>query len=202
MPDGKPAELWQELRGVLSGAGLLDAILPSVVFLVLNNSAGFRPALAGALSASALAFLLRLVRKQKLTYALAGLASVALAAGLGWTAGRADGYFLPALVNDGITLALGLISLALRKPMVAWTSHLARRWPLDWYWHDLVRPAYGEVTWAWMIFFALRLGWQALLLRNAEAGTLALVNLLTLVGYVGLGGLLTIFSNQLGRRGE
>ena len=28
------------------------------------------------------------------------------------------------------------------------------------------------------------------------------VNLLTLVGYVGLGGLLTIFSNQLGRRGE
>jgi hypothetical protein len=63
--------------------------------------------------------------------------------------------------------------------MVAWTSYLARRWPLDWYWHEKVRPAYTEVTLAWILFFALRLLWQVMLFQGQNVNQLAFVNALT-----------------------
>ena len=86
---------------------------------------------------------------------------------------------MPDIVNGGFAVALALVSLVIRKPMVAWTSFLARRWPLDWYWHERVRPAYSEVTVVWILFFALRLFWQVMLFRGNNVGQLALVNTLT-----------------------
>jgi hypothetical protein len=66
-----------------------------------------------------------------------------------------------------------LTSLILGKPLAAWASHLTRGWPLDWFWRDDVRPAYSEVTWAWMIFFLLRLGLQLTLYLQGQVSTLA-----------------------------
>ncbi len=133
----------------------------------------------GALGLAVLIAILRLHRGQSLLYALAGMASVGLAIALAYLLGRSEGYFLPAIVNGGLTVALALVSLAIRKPMVAWTSYIARRWPLDWYWHDHVRPAYTEVTLAWILFFALRLFWQVSLFQGQDVSQLALVNALT-----------------------
>ena len=61
-----------------------------------------------------------------------------------------------------------LASVLVRRPLVAWTSYLARRWPLKWYWHPRVRPAYSEVTLAWAVVFGLRLWLQALLYRAED----------------------------------
>ena len=69
-----------------------------------------------------------------------------------------------------------LLSVILRRPMVAWTSHLARGWPLKWYWHPRVRPAYSEVTWLWAGFFAIRLLLQVALFRGAAPELLAVAN--------------------------
>jgi hypothetical protein len=121
---------------------------------------------------------LRLARGQSLLYALAGIGSVGLAIGIVWLLGRAVGYFLPNLVSGGITFTLALISLIIRRPFVAWTSFIARRWPLDWYWHPKVRPAYTEVTIAWTIFFATRLLWQYSLYQAQATSQLAWVNML------------------------
>jgi len=101
-----------------------------------------------------------------------------LAIGLAYFLGRAEGYFLPAIVNSGLTIAVALVSLVIRRPMVAWTSYLARRWPLEWYWHPRVRPAYSEVTVAWIGFFSLRLFWQVTLFQGGDVSQLALVNAL------------------------
>ena len=49
----------------------------------------------------------------------------------------------------------------------------------DWYWHSRVRPAYTEVTLAWILFFALRLFWQVTLFQGRDVSQLALVNALT-----------------------
>jgi len=68
------------------------------------------------------------------------------------------------------------VSVLARRPLVAWTSYLARRWPLDWYWHPRVRPAYSEVTLAWAVFFAMRLLLQLLLFQGERASTLAAIN--------------------------
>jgi len=181
MPEtsNKARELLEEFRAVTGKVGLLDTILPPVLFLLLNGLAGFTAAMIGALGTAFLIAILRLRRKQSLMYALAGMGSVGLAIALALLLGRSEGYFLPGIVNGGLTIALALVSLLIRKPIVAWTSYLARRWPLDWYWHARVRPAYTEVTLAWILFFALRLFWQVSLFQGQDVSQLALVNALT-----------------------
>jgi hypothetical protein len=178
MPE-KVRELLEEFRAVAGKVGLLDTILPPIIFLLLNGFAGFTAAMFGALGLSVIIAILRLRRGQSLLYALAGMGSVGLAIALALLLGRSEGYFLPGIVNGGLTIALALVSLLIRKPMVAWTSYLARRWPLDWYWHARVRPAYTEVTLAWVLFFALRLFWQVSLFQGQDTSRLALVNTLT-----------------------
>jgi hypothetical protein len=175
----KSRELLEEFRMVLGKVGLLDTVLPPVLFLALNSTVGFQVAVGGALTLAVVIAILRLFRKQSLMYSLAGLGSVLLAILLAWFLGRSKGYFLPDIVNGGLTVALALVSLLIRKPMVAWTSYLARRWPLEWYWHEKVRPAYSEVTIAWTIFFAARLLWQVMLYQRNNVSQLALVNALT-----------------------
>ena len=178
MPD-KVHELLEEFRSVTGKVGLLDTILPPIFFLLLHGLAGFTAAMIGSLGLSIIIAILRLRRGQSLVYALAGMGSVGLAIALALLLGRSEGYFLPGIVNGGVTVALALVSLLIRKPIVAWTSYLARRWPLDWYWHERVRPAYTEVTLAWTVFFALRLYWQVTLFKGQDTSQLALVNALT-----------------------
>lgn len=178
MPD-KARELLEEFRAVTGKVGLLDTILPPLLFLLLNGLAGFTAAMIGALGLSLVIAFLRLRRGQSLVYALGGMGSVGLAIALALLLGRSEGFFLPGIVNGGLTVALALVSLLIRKPMVAWTSYLARRWPLDWYWHEKVRPAYTEVTVAWLLYFALKLFWQVTLFQNNAVNQLAFVNALT-----------------------
>ncbi|HAV76450.1 MAG TPA: hypothetical protein DCX53_03755 [Anaerolineae bacterium] len=175
----KTRELMEELRSVTNGVGVLDTILPPVLFLLLNGLVGFQAAMYGALGTAIVIAIMRLRRKQSLMYALAGMGSVALAFALALLLGRSEGYFLPGIVNGGITIALALVSLLIRKPMVAWTSYFARRWPLEWYWHAQVRPAYTEVTLVWTVFFTLRLWWQVTLFQGQDTSQLAMVNALT-----------------------
>jgi hypothetical protein len=177
--ENKTRELLEEFRSVMGKVGLFDTILPPLLFLVLNNIAGFQIAMIGALGTAIVIGLLRLSRKQSLLYALAGIGSVGLAIAVALLFGRSEGYFLPGIVNGGITVALAVVSLLIHKPMVAWTSYLARRWPIDWYWHTQVRPAYTEVTLAWTIFFVLRLWWQVTLFQGQNVNQLTLVNTLT-----------------------
>jgi uncharacterized protein YjbI with pentapeptide repeats len=70
--------------------------------------------------------------------------------------------------------------------------------PALFYPSDFQRSSYETIYFSFVV--ALTLGFGDVLPKTVAAQIM--VNLLTLVGYVGLGGLLTIFSNQLGRRGE
>lgn len=178
MQPSKWRELLDEFRLVLGTGSLLDAIIPPVIFLLINGLLGFQAAMWTSLGLAVLIAGLRLRRKQSLLYALAGIGSVGLAILIVWLLGRAEGYFLPNLVSGGMTFALAFVSLLIRRPFVAWTSFIARRWPLDWYWHPRVRPAYSEVTIAWTVFFAARLLWQLSLFQAQAADQLAWVNAL------------------------
>jgi hypothetical protein len=83
------------------------------------------------------------------------------------------------MFSGAATIFVAVISVVIGRPMVAWTSHLARRWPLAWYWHPRVRPAYSEVTWMWAFFFMLRSLVQYAVLRDGSVEQLALTNLIT-----------------------
>jgi len=192
---GKWRELLDEFQLVLGTGSLLDAILPPVIFLLTSGLLGFQAAMWISLGLAVLIAGLRLWRGQSLLYALAGIGSVGLAILIVWLLGRAEGYFLPNLVSGGMTFALALVSLLIRRPFVAWTSFIARRWPLEWYWHPRVRPAYSEVTIIWALFFAARLLWQLSLFQERAADQLAFVN--ALLGWPALI-LLLVFSYLYG----
>lgn len=174
--ESKGRELLDEFRLVLGRGNVLDAVLPPLIFLLINSIFGFQAAMWASLGPAVLIAALRLWRGQSLLYAMAGIGSVGLAILIVWLLGRSEGYFLPNLVSGGVTFSLALISLLIRRPLVAWTSFIARRWPLEWYWHSRVRPAYSEVTLAWTVFFAARLLWQVSLFQAQAASQLAFVN--------------------------
>ena len=180
MKQQKWRELLDELRTVFAGRNsFLDAILPPILFLLVNGLVGFQAAMWSALLLSIIIAAARIIRKQPLLYALAGVGSVGIAIGIAWFLGKSEGFFLPGLISGSMTLLLTVVSLVIRRPMVAWTSYIARRWPLDWYWHDKVRPAYSEVTFVWAIFFAARLFLQFSLFQNENVNSLAMTNFIT-----------------------
>lgn len=176
---GKVQEIVEEFRSVMTGrGGWIDSLIPPVVFLLLNALAGFQIALWGALGIALLFAAYRLVKRQPLKYALGGIGGVILAGLIARLVGGAQGYFLPGIFSGFLTTFLCVASVLLKRPLVAWTSFLTRRWPLDWYWHPRVRPAYTEVTLAWGIFFAARTLLQFQLFQQEEVATLGVVQLI------------------------
>lgn len=173
-------ELGDEFRTVvLSQPGLVDAVLPPIVYLAVRALLGFGFAVAAALVLAVIVGLLRLRRSQPVWFALGGVAAVLLAALISRYTNSEAGYFLPGILSGGLTTIVCLVSVLVRRPLVAWTSYLARRWPLAWYWHPGVRPAYSEVTLTWAIFFALRSGLQYALYRQDSGLLLAVLNLIS-----------------------
>jgi hypothetical protein len=173
-------ELIDEFRTVVVGSSnLLDSILPPLIFVALNALLNLQAAIWGALIFVALVVTVRMVRRQSLHYALGGLGGVILAAAVAQLLGRAEGYFVPGIISSVATIFVALGSLIIRRPMVAWTSFIARRWPLAWYWHPRVRPAYSEVTLFWVLFFGLRSALQLAVLRTESVELLALTSFAT-----------------------
>ena len=138
----KAVEILDELRMVLAGrSGLLDALLPPVFFVLLNAIWGVQVAIWASLGLAVLLAMYRILKSQSLLYALGGAGGVALAAGIAYLLGRAEGFFLPTIGSGALTVLVCLVSVLVGRPVVAFTSFIARRWPLGWYWQRKVRPA-------------------------------------------------------------
>jgi hypothetical protein len=180
MRTSKVRELVEEFRLVFTGrSNLIDSIVPPVIFLIVNALLGFEYAMWTSLAIALLITVLRLSKRQPLRYAFGGIGGVVLAIAIAQLLGRAEGYFLPGILTGGLTVIGCLVSVIAGRPLVAWTSYIARRWPLDWYWHPKVRPAYNEVTLAWAVFFAIRLGLQWSLFQEQAAGLLGIIQVIT-----------------------
>jgi hypothetical protein len=192
------ADVTAEIRGLFTGrVSVADGILPPLLFVTVNSVWGLTPAaLAGAGVAVGLVGW-RLGRRRPLRFALAGLGGTLLAAGFALRSGSATGYFLPGIISGGLTTLLILVSILARRPLVAWTSWLTRGWPIDWYWHPRVMPAYIRTSWLWVGFFGLRTTGQWWLFTSDRATALGLVRVLT--GWPALL-LLLVATYLLGRR--
>lgn len=176
----KLQEIWEELKSVLSGK-TIDAIIPPLVYVILNALFGLEIGVIGAVVVAIALGIRRLIQKQNWSYALGGVVLVGVAAGLALITRNAATYFIPAIISSGVLVLAVLVSLVIGKPLAAWASHLTRGWPLEWFWREDVKPAYLEVTWMWAVFFAMRLALQIVLYLQGEAATLAWAN--TLLGW-------------------
>jgi uncharacterized membrane protein len=177
---GKASEVIDEFRSVVLGrGGVLDVMLPPLAFLVANALAGSLPAMLAALLTAGGFVLFRLLRHQSVMYALFGLAGSLLALVVAQALQRDEVFFLPDMITNLALAAASVLSVALRRPLVAWTSHLVRRWPREWYWHPRVRPAYTEVTLAWAVYFLAQALLQLSVFRLRQASYLAALGLFT-----------------------
>jgi hypothetical protein len=191
-------EIGEELRAVVAGrGGLADGVIPPLVFVVANAVSSVRVAAVAGVGSAVLIVATRLATGARARFAVSGLAGTTLAAALAAGSGRADAFFLPGILSGAATTLVLLISIVLRRPAVAFTSWVARGWPLDWYWHPRVRPAYTAVSWLWAGFFGLRAAFQFSLYR-AEA-TEALAATRVVLGWPALLVLL-VATYVLGRR--
>ena len=172
-------ELTQEFRTVFSGrTNTADTILPPLLYALVNMLAGLFPAALSALVLAVFLTVMRLIRKQSWYYALSGLILTLFAVGLAWFTQNAASFFLPDLFTSGILLAAALFSIWAGKPLAAWSSHLTRAWPTEWYWLSRIRPAYAEVTWMWALLIAARLIAQYTLYQQGNASLLGWANVL------------------------
>jgi hypothetical protein len=155
----KSLELLNELKLVFSGRGSrwLDSLLPLLIFLVLIPITSVETAIYTGAAIAASFILFRILKRDALVYALGGLGSVLLAGVFVQLSGTAAGFVLPGLISGAITIVLCVVSVLFNRPLVAWTSFIARRWPRGWYWHPKVLPAYNEVTIGWGVLFSIRL---------------------------------------------
>jgi hypothetical protein len=175
----KIKELLQEFRTVFSGrTNTADTIIPPLLYALVNMLAGLVPAALSAMVLAAILTVLRLIRKQSWYYALSGLVLTLFAAGLAWFSQNAASFFLPDLLTSATLLAATLLSIWAGKPLAAWSSHLTRAWPKEWYWLPNISPAYTEVTWMWAIFIAVRLAAQYALYQQGNVNLLGWANVL------------------------
>lgn len=174
------AEIQEELKSVLAGRGsrLLDSFLPLLIFLIANPIFGVNAALVGALVLAGLFALLRILKKESLVYALGGLGGVLLAGIFVKLSGSESGFFLPGLISGAITIVLCTVSVVINRPLVAWTSFITRRWPLDWYWQPKVLPAYNEVTIIWAVAFSARLALEFWLYQQNAVNALGVARII------------------------
>jgi hypothetical protein len=172
----KASELLDEFRSVVGARQrALDWLLPPLVFLPLQAWLGLTVAAIATLGLAASLLVWRALCHRPMRYALVGLVGLLVAIGASLVSRGAAGFLLPNMVSSGINAALCLVSVTAKRPLVAWTSHVARGWPLEWYWHPRVRPAYTNTTLAWAAFFALRGAVQAAAYLSGSALWLGLV---------------------------
>jgi hypothetical protein len=175
MPDRK--ELVEEFRSVFSGGNsLLDSFLPPLLFLAINALFGFQQALWASLGIGMVITALRLLRKQKIAFALGGLGAALLAIVLRYFLNSSKAYFLPTLINDSLIMLALFVSIIINRPAVAFTSALTRRWPLNWYWHEQIKPAYTEVTYFWVAYYALKVLLLYIIYQQGNLYRLAIIN--------------------------
>ena len=157
-------------------AGLLDAGLPGVVFVLVYTVGGrdLRLSLIVALSTAALLSVLRLVRGQPLQYALSGFLGVGIAAFLASRTGRAEDFYLPGLLyNAGYALAF-LVSIAVRWPIIGVMLSLVTQAGTSWRRDPTLLRAYTRASWVWVGMFVLRLAVQLPLYLVGESALVAL----------------------------
>ncbi len=190
-------EIVSEFRMIGRRASLLDAVIGPVVFALVNAMRGVTDAVIAGLAIAFVVVVYRLVRRGDVTYALGGVGGTLVASGLVLFTGRAEDYFLPGIVGGAFTSLAILVSIFVKRPLLALTSSVMRSWPMGWYLHPQVRPAYTFASWMWAGFFAARAGVQYLLYRDGAVGALAAVRVAT--GWPALVALLVI-TYLVGRR--
>ncbi|MFE6966483.1 DUF3159 domain-containing protein [Agromyces sp. NPDC057679] len=172
----------RDLLGAVGGVrGILEALLPGLVFLVVYSSltsfagydaqAALVPALGASVGLAVVFTIARLVAKGQPTQAIAGLVGVLASAALAlWSGDARDNYVLGFFTNAAYALAL-LISLLVRWPAIGLIVGFLMGDGLAWKQDRRKYRAAQFLTLVWIGLFVARLAVQVpfYLANNVEA---------------------------------
>lgn len=180
MTDPLKDDIWEEIRSLFVGDRTLgDSFAPPLLFVFVNAVWNLGGAAAIAIGAGGAVAIWRIRKGQRVAYAAAGIGAIGFAAFLALRSGRAETYFLPGILSALGYAVAALLSILIKRPLAGWASWAYRRWPLDWYWRDDVRPAYTYVSWIWFGYFSIRGGISAWLFAQELPELLAVFKSLT-----------------------
>ena len=178
-PDDRPVghDDHVSLQAAFGGkAGLLDAGLPGVLFVLSYTFSGrdLRLSLIIALASAALLSIIRVVQRQSLQFALSGFLGVGIAAFIASRTGRAEDFYLPGLLyNAGYALAF-VISIVVRWPIIGVMLALITQAGTGWRQDPVLVRAYTRASWVWVGMFVIRLAVQVPFYLIGEEALVAL----------------------------
>ena len=162
MEGAKPRDREEILEALGGPQGIADSSIPALAFVLVYTFGGNELALAAwvAVGVGAVITLLRLVRRERLQFALAGFAGVAIAAFIASKTGKAEDFFLPGLLlNAGYALAY-LVSIAIRWPLIGVILGPLGGEGMAWRKDPQQVRLYSRASWIWVGVFVLRLAVQ------------------------------------------
>lgn len=159
---------WLEQLQLVFKNKTIDALFPPLIFFVANRLSNLEVAAGLTLFYIFCLIIYRVLKRHTKKYVLVGTGGVLFSIGLSYLSGEAINYYLPGLLSTTLIVLACLTSLAAKKPLAAFASHITRGWPIDWYWRDDIRPAYRNVTILWAVYFSFRLAVQVPLFLMGE----------------------------------
>jgi hypothetical protein len=152
-----------DLAAAIGGRrGLVDSGLPGALFVAVFtlNGQQLRPALWAALGLAAGLAVLRLVRREPLQQAVAGVVGVGIAAWFAARTGEARNYFLPGFLLNAAYVVGYSVSALVRWPLIGVVVGPLLGEGLQWRKDPPRMRAYTQATWLFAGLFALRLAVQ------------------------------------------
>ncbi|MET0591023.1 MAG: DUF3159 domain-containing protein [Naasia sp.] len=168
--------LLQAIGGV---RGVLETLLPSLLFVLLFSFTSSLPLALGVSVGSAAVFaVIRLLQRSPVTQALGGLLAALASAGLALFTGRAEDNFVLGLITNGAYGTAFLVSVVVGWPLVGLAVGYLFGEGTTWRRDRRKFRAMQWITLAWAVLFFARLAVQLPLYLAGEVellGTLKLV---------------------------
>lgn len=159
--------------------GLVESILPGLGFLVAYTIT--HDLLVSVLAPVALAAVFvaaRAIGRTTMMPAVAGLIGIAVSALLALVTGRAEDNFVPGLIINAVSVAVLLVSLLVRWPLIGVIVGLLTNELVEWRADRAKRRVLTVATWLWVGLFSARLLVQAPLYFASQTQALAATKLL------------------------
>ena len=173
-------EDWQgiDVAKMLGGRrGVIDATTPGIVLVIVDAFTSLGWAIGAALIAAAVIAVLRLLRREPLRQAGAGVLGLAGAAALAAYTGSAKTYFLPGiLINAGWAVA-SITSILIGRPLLGYAAAMLDRGYAHWKGEPGLRRAATLATGVWALVFTSRACVQGYLYVHNDVHWLAPVKL-------------------------
>ena len=158
--------------------GLIETVLPGVVFVVLFViTRDLTTSLIASVGIAVVAAVARLLTRSPVTQAVSGLLGVAIGAVWAWRTGEAADYYRWGLYVN-LAWAVGVtVSIVARWPIVGVVVSLLFNRGFGWREDPVLRRRYALASWLWVAAFTLRLVVQVPLYLDAQVGWLGTARL-------------------------